>query len=114
MNASSLSVAPESAGEEAHTSGGERGEGGVHETEGVSDENAPSRRDGQSDGEDGAEDLSAWRDAAGRSEAEQFWQAVSERMEQDIQFFAFRAGDAPGALVQNLRAVNRERYDYAA
>ena len=106
--------APESAEEEAHTSGGERGEGGVHETEGVSDENAPGRENGQSDGADGAEDLSAWRDAPGRSEAEQFWQAVSERMEQDIQFFAFRAGDAPGALVQNLRAVNRERYDYAA
>ena len=33
-------------------------------------------------------------------------------MEQDVERFAFRAGEAPGALVQNLKAVNRERYDY--
>ena len=104
--------ATERADEEAHTSGGEQGEGGTHEMEGVSDTNAAGRPD-SGDGA-GAEDESAWTDAPSRKDAEQFWQEVSERMEQDIEFFSFRAGEAPGALVQSLRAVNRERYDYSA
>ncbi len=102
--------APESAEEEAHTSGGEQGEGGVHEMEGVSDANARGRPE-NGDGGD-AKDRSARTDAPARSAEERFWEEVSERMEQDVERFAFRAGEAPGALVQNLKAVNRERYDY--
>ncbi|MBQ3277423.1 MAG: metallopeptidase [Oscillospiraceae bacterium] len=101
--------APESADEEAHTSGGERGEGGVHETEGVSDVNAQGR---PGSGDNRREDGSARTDAPARKEEERFWQETAERMEQDIEFFSFRAGEAPGSLIQNLKAVNRERYDY--
>ena len=35
-------------------------------------------------------------------------------MQVDIETFARRQGNIPGALEQNLREVNRERYDYTA
>lgn len=49
-----------------------------------------------------------------RSEQMQDWKTISERMETDVLMFSNgRYGDA-GSIVQNLKAVNREKYDYAA
>lgn len=42
------------------------------------------------------------------------WQAISERMQVDMETFGKQRGTEPGALIQNLKAVNRERYDYTA
>lgn len=42
------------------------------------------------------------------------WKELSERMQTDLETFSRQRGDTAGGLVQNLRAVNRERYDYAA
>ncbi len=42
------------------------------------------------------------------------WQRISERMQVDAQTFAKQRGDVPGSLTQNLREVNREKYDYTA
>ena len=42
------------------------------------------------------------------------WQSVSERMQMDMETFSKGQGRNPGAMLQNLREVNRERYDYAA
>lgn len=42
------------------------------------------------------------------------WQAISERIQTDVLMFSNgRYGEA-GSIVQNLKEVNRERYDYAA
>ena len=49
-----------------------------------------------------------------RPEQMQDWKNISERMETDVLMFSNgRYGDA-GSIVQNLKAVNREKYDYAA
>ena len=42
------------------------------------------------------------------------WREISERIEIDMASFSKGQGKDPGALLQNLREVNRERYDYAA
>ena len=42
------------------------------------------------------------------------WQAISERMQVDLETFGKQRGLEPGAMTQNLMAVNREKYDYTA
>lgn len=42
------------------------------------------------------------------------WQTISERMQVDLETFGKQRGLLPGAMTQNLAAVNRERYDYTA
>lgn len=42
------------------------------------------------------------------------WQGVSERMQVDLETFGRQRGLNPGAMTQNLQAVNREKYDYTA
>lgn len=49
-----------------------------------------------------------------RVELLQRWKDISERMQTDLETFSRQRGDQAGNLVQNLRAVNREQYDYAA
>ena len=49
-----------------------------------------------------------------RREREEEWKEVSRRMEVDLDTVSRRRGDGAKALVQALRAVNREKTDYAA
>ena len=42
------------------------------------------------------------------------WQEISERMQTDLESFSKKRGNNAGTLVQNLAAVNREKYDYSA
>lgn len=44
----------------------------------------------------------------------QVWQDISERMQVDLETFGKQRGTLPGAMTQNLMAVNREKYDYTA
>lgn len=47
-------------------------------------------------------------------EAGREWKKIAEKIQEDLETFSREQGDASGALVQNLREVNRERYDYAS
>lgn len=47
-----------------------------------------------------------------RSNMAQVWENISQRMQVDMETFGKERGDRAGAMVQNLREVNRERYDY--
>lgn len=40
------------------------------------------------------------------------WSGIAERMQVDMEAFSKRQGVEPGLLTQNLKEVNRERYDY--
>lgn len=51
---------------------------------------------------------------ASGSALEQRWKTLSERMQQDLETFSKDKGDMAGNLVQNLKAVNREKYDYTS
>lgn len=44
----------------------------------------------------------------------QVWQSIAERMQVDLETFVKNRGLTPGAMIQNLAAVNREKYDYTA
>ena len=44
----------------------------------------------------------------------EMWRDISERMQTDLETFSKLQGDKAGGLVQNLKAVNREKYDYTA
>ena len=45
---------------------------------------------------------------------EALWKNVANRMQVDLETFGKIQGFQPGALIQNLTQVNRERYDYSA
>ena len=47
-----------------------------------------------------------------RNELENRWKEISERMQTDLETFSKQQGDKAGGLVQNLKSVNREKYDY--
>ncbi len=66
---------------------------------------------GQGDGEGGGSDTGDGA-AAAMIGSETDWQSVSERMQMDMETFSKGQGRDPGAMLQNLREVNRERYDY--
>lgn len=49
-----------------------------------------------------------------RSEQAQRWKDISEKMQMDLETFSKMQSDRAGNLIQNLNAVNREKYDYTA
>ena len=61
-------------------------------------------------------------DVEEKSESESFvkaelaneWQKISERMQINLETFGKQQGDIPGDLMQNLKEVNREKYDYTS
>ena len=48
------------------------------------------------------------------SAIEERWAEISRRMQMDMETFSKQQGDRAGNLMQNLREVNREKYDYTA
>ena len=46
--------------------------------------------------------------------SEEDWQNISQSIQTDIETFVQKQGRDPAAMLQNLREVNRERYDYTA
>ena len=70
--------------------------------------------DGKGEGEGGASgrDRQSWWSA--KEALIQIWKDIAERMQTDLETFSRQRGDRAGNLVQNLRAVNREKYDYTA
>lgn len=46
--------------------------------------------------------------------AEDIWKKIAARMQVDLETFGKQQGNIPGAMLQNLSELNRERYDYTA
>lgn len=44
----------------------------------------------------------------------QEWKKVAEKMQMDLESFSKKQGNESGSLMQNLNAVNREKYDYTS
>ena len=53
------------------------------------------------------------RPAEEETGGEDRWTEISRRIQVDMETFSRQRGDAAAELMQNLREVNRERYDYA-
>ena len=49
----------------------------------------------------------------GDSSPEKRWSEIAEKMQEALESFGKQKGDKAGNLIQNLREVNRERYDYS-
>lgn len=60
------------------------------------------------------EDDSTAQAQAALSALLQDWQHIAEQMQTDLETFHKQRGDEAGSMMQNLRAVNREKYDYTA
>lgn len=54
------------------------------------------------------------RDGNSRAATAAAWQAIAQRMQVALETFGKQRGEKPGAMTQNLAAVNREKYDYTA
>lgn len=52
--------------------------------------------------------------ASSQAELYETWQKLSRQIQLDLETFNKQKGDAAGCLMQNLKDVNRERYDYTA
>jgi len=72
-----------------------------------------SAEPGESDG-DGKEESEGTGFTVGVSAVEARWSEISRRMQMDMETFSKQQGDRAGNLMQNLREVNREKYDYTA
>lgn len=48
------------------------------------------------------------------SSLSQTWKEISERMQVDMETFSKNQGNSAGSLLQNLKEVNREKYDYTS
>ncbi len=53
-------------------------------------------------------------DAPDSESLEREWEKISRRMQTEIEHFGKRRGISAGGLMQSLRELNRERYDYTA
>lgn len=51
--------------------------------------------------------------SGGKGSAEQGWEVLSRRIQADLETFSRQRSDRAGNLLQNLMAVNREKYNYA-
>ena len=67
---------------------------------------------GQNQAEGDSETQSSF--AMGASSLEETWQTISERMQVDAETFGKQRGDPAGTFLQNLKEVNREKYDYTS
>ena len=81
------------------------------------EKNRPGDEDVEAVPEDhaeGADRENSLRQHRPLEEAGREWKKIAEKIQEDLETFSREQGDASGALVQNLREVNRERYDYAS
>ena len=49
-----------------------------------------------------------------RMQSKEYWKDIAERIQMDMEAFQKSRGDQAGNLLQNLKAVTREKYDYTA
>ena len=71
------------------------------------------KSDGKGDG-DAQNDRSGEGSITVNAALEERWGEIARRMQMDMESFSKMQGDKAGNMMQNLRAVNRERYDYTA
>ena len=78
-------------------------------------EDSSEGSNGNAGSNDGGENS---RDSAGSflssAELSATWQQIAERMQVDLETFEKQRGNMPGGLLQNLKEVNREKYDYTS
>lgn len=95
-----------------------RGSSGDDEADNEEEENNEGIRleKGKGEPDDEADDTNSLKeryDFMDEEELEEQWKSISQRMQTDLETLSKIHGKKAGSLVQNLQAVNRERYDYS-
>lgn len=85
------------------------GEGDDENDDNSGNGNSPQKHEG-----DRSNERNGGENGGGESKngSEEDWKSVSERIQMDMETFSKSQGKNPAAMLQNLREVNRERYDY--
>lgn len=73
--------------------------------------NSGDKQDGKQDANGNADEN---QDGDGSQSLSEVWRDISEKMQMDLETFSKMQGDSAGGMMQNLNAVNREKYDYTA
>lgn len=76
------------------------------------EENQEEQQENQSQIQIQQQSILETREAPKQQEIEEIWKDISERMQVDLETLSKGRGDAKGSLMQNLRPLNRKRYDY--
>lgn len=79
--------------------------------EGPADQNG---NDGMNGAAEGSGKTGEGASSAARTALEQDWRDIAEHMQMDMETFSRQQGDQAGDMMQNLREVNREKYDYVS
>lgn len=74
---------------------------------------ADGREKGEGDGEETDGDGESEKLTLTFTVSEQEWKEIAESLQTDLETFAKNQGDKAGGLIQNLKEVNREKYDYS-
>lgn len=84
---------------------------GEREQDGMGD---PRQVDNSSNKQQGTQldGISEGKDRIPAEGTEEDWKNIAEKIQEDLETFSKEHGDAAGGMVQNLNAVNRERYNY--
>ena len=77
------------------------------------DNNGQQSEDNKSAGNDGSSG-SGQNDSGNSSSIEKEWKDISNRINEDLSTFSKARGERSGSLMQNLRELHREKYDYEA
>ena len=94
----------------------------IEEVFGVSTESGTTSGTGQGQGGDSEESADGGKGQLGdavwseknRLEMAETWADISRHIQEDLETFSKSRGDTAGNMMQNLRAVNREKYDYSS
>ena len=88
-----------------------------NDNNGIEEENRDQETTNEEDSQEGASSTLSFeaqlsRIHPGKPDVEQEWEGISEQIQMDMETFSKTQGNDPGAMLQNLREVNREKYDY--
>ncbi len=52
-------------------------------------------------------------DEASEEEQDEIWESISKKMQVDLETFSKSKGNTSGGMIQNLKEINRQKYDYS-
>lgn len=68
---------------------------------------------GEGEGSNSESEGNGNNDAERRKKLSEKWKDISEHVQKDIEEFSKKQGDGAGSLVQGIKDLNREKYDYS-
>jgi len=92
---------------------GDRGDSSSQKNVPATQSDPSDEKDDDGKGDD-ADPASEPKSAASREALAEKWKEIASRIKEDLETFSRRHGDKAGNMMQSLREVTREKYDYTA